>query len=179
MPSFASYPQEGALIGALVVGYGELEVMLALLVRWIINDEDCSFRTLYGQRGESARITSAQTLVFTALRGHRHEPLFAKMIDGMRYCLRVRNQYAHSNWVNSPTSLSFANVENVCQQQGRARLANLKMETVTLKRLLHQERYFLYVSDLIEHLVHEFQRDLGGTSTLYAQAPAIVTRPNL
>jgi hypothetical protein len=179
MPAFASYPQEGSVIGSLVVGYGELEIDLALLVRWIINDEDCAFRTLYGQRGESARITSAQTLTFTTLRSHRHKDSFADVIDAMKYCLKIRNQYAHSNWANLPDGLHFTNVENICQQPGKAKLGDLTLTKVSLQKLQRQERYFVYVQQLIEWLVFEFQREHGAKSTLHSQAPAKVSRPNL
>ena len=179
MPAFASFPQEGALIGSLVVGYGELEIDLALLVRWVIDDEDYAFRTLYGQRGESARITAAQTLTFTALRSHKHKNSFLEIIDALKFCLKIRNQYANSNWVNAPTGLHFTNVENVCQQPGKAKIGDLSLTAVHLNKLQRQERYFVYTQQLIEWLVFEFQLEHRAISTLPSQAPAKVSRPNL
>jgi len=179
MPAFVAHPQEGAIIGSLVVGYGELEILLALLVRWIIDDQDFAFRTLYGQRGESARITTAKTITFISLRHHQKRQEFEDMIDALRHCLKIRNQYAHGNWLQTPHAISFANVENICQQQDKADLGKLTVQDVTLKKLRQQERYFVYVMQLIEYLIFSFQRERGAQSTFAPQAPPKVARPNL
>ena len=87
VPEFSKFRQEEALIGKLVIGYGELEFALARAVQWIIDDEDIALRWLYKSRGESQRISTAEALTFHVLRGHSLETMFAQAVDAMKHCL--------------------------------------------------------------------------------------------
>ena len=102
IPAFDRHPREGALVGLLVTGYGELEFMLAWLVAWIISDQDKAFRFLYRSRGESERIMTAEALVAATLYGHRYQSIIDDLFRDLRHCLAIRNRYAHSNWDLAP-----------------------------------------------------------------------------
>lgn len=180
MPSFDRYPQEAALIGKLVTGYGELEYILALTVRWIINDQDVAIRWLYKSRGESQRISTAEALTYHVLRRHRHEATFAEAINGMRHCLAIRNQYAHATWVDSVSQgLKFTSMEGVVHQDGTASPSKLRMRRVSEAHLVRQEAYFVYVQHQFEFINFEFQHEGGHISIQPCGAPSKVSRPNL
>src|SRR4051794_31432912 len=62
--AFQLCPEEGAIIGRLLAGYGELEVDLALCVAATLDDDvDTAFRIMFRLRGESQRIEIADAFI--------------------------------------------------------------------------------------------------------------------
>lgn len=179
IPAFDRHPAEAALIGMLMAGYGELEFMLAWLVRWIIDDEDKAFRFLYRSRGESQRIMVAEALIAAPLRGHRYQPDMDGVISDLRHCLAIRNQYAHANWADAPAGLTFASLEQVIDLPPPISPSGLTMHTATVKGLRLQHRFFCAVGEMIGFLNFEFQVEGGGIASNPFPRPARGKRPNL
>jgi hypothetical protein len=179
MPAFERFPQEAELIGKLLTGYGELEFTLAWSVRWIIDDADVAMRWLYKSRGESLRISTAESLTYSTVRGHKHEALWRDALDNLRHCLKIRNQYAHANWVDGPNELKFASLEGVVHQQGPVDPTALPTNAVQVSSLRKQEAYFVYVCDQMTFVCYEFQVEGGHRSNHPWTRPSKVSRPNL
>ncbi len=78
LQSFVRHPEEAAIIGRLIAGYGELEFDLAYCVRWIINDGDAAFKVMFREPGEMQRVLMADALARTKLPSGRHEQSSSK-----------------------------------------------------------------------------------------------------
>jgi hypothetical protein len=53
---FDKFPDDARRIGSLVVGYGEIEFELALVVGAVLKDDDQAIRVLFRTHGEEQRI---------------------------------------------------------------------------------------------------------------------------
>lgn len=60
--AFAQFPEEGAIVGRLIVGYGQLEWDLCLLVGAALNDWETAVKAMFRSRGESQRLSLADAL---------------------------------------------------------------------------------------------------------------------
>ena len=106
MPAFHRFPNEAAIIGRLLAGYAELEIGLlhCVTVAREEDDFDATLKAMFRIRGETARIN-----VGDALGRQVYDKLglgadFEMAVSAMRYCLKIRNQYAHCNWYDDRTS---------------------------------------------------------------------------
>src|ERR1700694_71644 len=98
MASFFKFPVEGATIGRLVVGYGELEFFYAACAGYAISNLDTGLRVSFRLRSETNRIEVGLALMEEpyAAAGLTNELRHAT--DAMRFCRDVRNQYSHAQW---------------------------------------------------------------------------------
>jgi hypothetical protein len=62
MPAFHRHAQEAAIIGRLLMGYGELEFMLSGCLGRVLEDMERAQRTLFVIRGETNRLRIAEEL---------------------------------------------------------------------------------------------------------------------
>ena len=62
MPAFDKFPQEGAVVGRLLAGYGELELELCFCVATARDDFNMVFKAMFRPRGESQRIQIADAM---------------------------------------------------------------------------------------------------------------------
>ena len=51
MPAFLRYPNEAAILGRLLAGYGELEFIYAQCLAETIGNQETALRTYFGIRG--------------------------------------------------------------------------------------------------------------------------------
>jgi hypothetical protein len=98
MPAFANFPHEAEIIGRLLAGYTNLEIGLMNCVQVVRGDFDTVLKAMFRARGETARIDIAD-----AFGRHHYDSAklgteFSMAISAVRYCLRIRNQYAHCGW---------------------------------------------------------------------------------
>lgn len=182
------FPDEASIIGALVVGYGEIEFDLGFCVDVVLSDQDDlshGFKVFYRLRGEDARINLADSLCrpFFAKAGLDHE--FAWAIDAVRYCKTIRNQYAHSNWVTGTTfsdgpdqftwskdGLRLSLLEEAAAKSGPM---NFEMKKITVPLLNEQDAYFRNVRDWLIYLRVAYKA--GGASSGRGLKPQRIEKP--
>jgi hypothetical protein len=157
MPAFASFPDEAASIGRLLAGYTNLEIGLMHCVQIVRLDFDTVLKAMFRARGETARIDIAD-----AFGRHCYDSLklgteFAMAISAIRYCLRIRNQYAHCAWYNDHSGkLAFANLEDIAKSNALQKdLSSLPTYHVDAALLSEQENYFVYCDRLFSWINHE------------------------
>ena len=82
---------------------------------------------------------------------------FDEAIIGMRYCVQIRNQYAHRNFYeNSLGKLAFVNLEELAKRNEIVNdYLSLAIRYVTPTLLEEQEQYFVYVRGTIGFLNYE------------------------
>src|SRR5262245_35012683 len=116
MPAFQRFPAEAAIIGRLLAEYAELEIALLDCVSAAREDFGATLKGMFRVRCETARINVGDALghqVYDRL-GLRAD--FELAVSAMRYCLKIRNQYAHCNWDDDfGRRLAFVNVEEIAK----------------------------------------------------------------
>jgi hypothetical protein len=150
--------KEGQSVGRILTGYTNLEVDLMHCVQMGMGgDFDTVLKAMFKQRGESARITKAEALGVAA-----YQPLglgadFRNAIKAMRYCLKIRNQYAHWVWWDdSSGKLAFANLEELSKRKRKVpNLDKLKSFHLDMQLLGQQEAYFVYLDRLLTWINYE------------------------
>jgi hypothetical protein len=93
---FKKFSVEGETIGRLLAGYSNLEIGLMNCVQMARgNDLDTVLKKMFSKRGETRRINEAEKLFSSYHTNHGLLVDFQKAVRLVRYCLKVRNQYAH------------------------------------------------------------------------------------
>jgi hypothetical protein len=163
-PALHHFPAEAVIIGRIVVALGELEYMVALCASKALDNQDVILKMLYGIKSTSARIDAADTLMraaFAALQLGTEQQL---MMDAVRQCLGIRNQYAHCNWGDDATEgLFFTDLQDAAERDGWEHY----WKHVDVPLLDQQEAFFVHAQSWLFYLENElaFRRDLikGGS----------------
>ena len=167
MPSaFDRFRREGEIIGRLVIEYGEMEWDLCLLVSHITQNLDTALKAMYRSRGETQRIDVADSLARNRLPTGRVRTIYEQTIAQMRDCLKIRNQYAHTNWVETAGGeLCFVNIEELANGHEIIELSNMQLHRLDMSIIDDQARFFLQVMQNMRYLNMEIQH-INGTSAL-------------
>jgi hypothetical protein len=165
LPAFEECPEEALIIGRLIAGYGELEFDMALCVRWMIDDEETAFKVIYRAPGEVQRILMADALVRSRLAEGKERTIFEKAIAGMHVCRKIRNQYAHSNWLVQDGILTFLDPQKGAEGDSPFMVNCVPFRQLGVAVLQEQETYFLYVSACLDWLNREAQLRAGEISS--------------
>lgn len=181
MPAFDDFPDEGAIVGRLLAGYGELELELCNCVVEAGNDFDMVFKAMFKVRGATRRIKKACAM--------GHEPYtdmglgqnFEDAIGAIRYCLKIRNQYAHCYWTdNHGRHLGFVKLEDTAKADDPVyALYTTKASDIDFATLQTQEAYFVNTKDWLTYLVSEFKHKAGRSTAKPLTIPKKIDRPLL
>jgi hypothetical protein len=157
MAPFSKFSKEGDLIGRLLAGYSNIEIGLMHCVQMATGDFDTVLRKMFGQRSETKRINAAEKLGLPEYQRLKLATDFEKALRVVRYCLKIRNQYAHWVWWDDYTGqLAFANVEDLTRYRRKVTdFGKLKAHHVDAELLIAQEAYFVYADDLLLWINYE------------------------
>jgi hypothetical protein len=175
------FDKEAAYLGRLLAGYTNLEVGLMNSVQIVRDDFDTVLKSMFRARGETARIDVADAFG----RHHYHQQAlgteFEMAIGAVRYCLRIRNEYAHCVWYNDQSgTLAFANLEEIAKGNAYLRnLDDLSIFHVDEALPAEQEAYFVYTDELIAWVNYEGRYRVGKISVNPLTKPRQPTRPTL
>ena len=180
---FDKFSAEGAAVGRLLAGYSGIEIDLLHCVQMARGgDFDTVLKQMFRFRGETRRIDEAQKL---SQGNYQHLDLteeFREAIAVVRYCLKIRNQYAHWVWWDdSSGKLAFANPEDLARCEAPVNdFLNLKPNHVDVTLLTQQESYFIYASELLNWVNYEGRfRDGRLNSGNPLSKPQATLRPKL
>jgi len=181
MPAFHRFPNEAAIIGRLLAGYAELEIDLLHCVTVAREDFDATLKAMFRIRGETAHINVGDALGRQIYDKLQLGADFEMAVSAMRYCLKIRNQYAHCNWYDDRSGrLAFVNVEEIAKgNQPISGFDNLTRLYVDVPVLEEQEQYFGYAGDLIAYANYEGRFRKGKLKTQPLPKPAYVSQPPL
>src|SRR5262249_40264937 len=137
---------------------------------------DATLKAMFRVRGETARINVGDALGRQAYDKLGLRADFELAVSAMRYCLKIRNQYAHCNWYHdlSGRRLAFVNVEEPISG-----LDNLTRHYVDVPTLEEQEQYFGYAYALIDYATYEYRFRTSKLRARVFDKPAQVSRPPL
>ena len=177
IPSLHLHPAEAALVGKILVSYGELEFDLCQCIKSALNDLDVAVKVLYRTRGETQRVLIADALGRPIYTNHRLETEFSEAIGAMRHCLKIRNQYAHCNWNHDEGGLSFIAFEDIAAENAHVSQGRLTKYRLDKTLLENQESYFSSTREALWFLDWELQLRAGRISSHAFPRPQRVPRP--
>jgi hypothetical protein len=180
-PIHHKFPKEMAVVGRMLVDYGEIELDLLNCIQMARGqDMNSTLKTMFRVRGEMSRIQIADALgrvPYTTL-GLGYE--FAMMIDAFNFCGRIRNKYAHAYW-HDPVQgkrLCYVSLEDLADDDEPVNdLRRLTFFFIDEPLLLQQESYFEFVRGLISYLNWEGQLRSKLIKTNSTKMPAPPQRP--
>jgi hypothetical protein len=150
MGASEKFRREGEIIGRLIVGYGEMELDLCRCIAAGNDDFNSTLKTMFGQRSEGSRIRFAKTeglKVYSTL-GSELAAAFCEAIEAVKFCLQIRNRYAHWQFYNDENygMLALVNVEELAKSKTVIDdyLSGLTVRHLTKDVLQKQHQYFLY-----------------------------------
>lgn len=179
------FPQEAAIIGSLVVGYGEIEYDLATCVEAVVGVGEPSrgFKAMYCSKGEDGRLKLADVLCRSSFAERGLGDGFAETLHGVRHCKKIRNQYAHSNWTTAKSAVgeihewSEGGLRLVLLEESARKAGPMifELRTITLKLLNEQDAYFRNVRDWLIYLQVAYRA--GGASSGRGLKPQRLGKP--
>lgn len=161
--AFADFPAEAAVIGRILAGYTDLEIDLMNCVKSAREDLDTVLKAMYRGRGESKRIDIADAFGRQTYRKLGLGAQLEMAIGAVRYCTKIRNQYAHCIWWNDYSgALAFANIEEIAKlNEPIVDLQGMNVHHISVTLLESQFAYFEYTSDLLIWVLHEGNKKAG------------------
>lgn len=180
MPAFDRHGKVGELVGRMVVGYGEIEFGLLALVADVIGDWDTAVKALFRMRGESQRLQIADALARQKIKDGELRARFENVIADAQYCLKIRNQYAHCNWIDRPgEDLRFVDLEEIATKNAHVDQSTLTERPIDEDVTSTQMAYFVYVDGCLTHLRAEWLKRAGKAQYCPFSLPPKASRPPL
>jgi hypothetical protein len=180
-PIHARFSKEMAVIGRLLIDYGELELDLMNCVQVARGlDLNATLKAMFRVRGETNRIDIADGMGRAPYNALNLVVEFDAMIAALKHCLRVRNKYAHAYWhdPNQGTELCYVSLEELAKEQAEVRdLAALTFFYIDEALLLRQEQFFEYTRDLISYVNYQGRYNSGAIKRQMFTLPAAITPP--
>ncbi len=179
--AFEAFPEETNLIGQILASYTSLEVDLMNCVKSVQDDLDTVLKVIYRPRGETKRIEIADAMGYQKYLGLNLGKEFKESVSAAKYCVRIRNQYAHCIWWDDNSgNLAFANLEELAKLDDLITdLRGMSVKHVTAEILMEQLNYFEYVSDLLVWVLNEGLKNQGRQYFPIAHKPNAVNQPAL
>lgn len=137
-PAFISYPEEAALLGSMIIGYGELELSFAHIAGIALKQKYAVLEACHSIRSEGARLKLIDALAHEVFAKEGLSSEYEATHRAMNFCLKVRNLYTHAQWGELETGLNFTNPEEVFTRP----LKPVRWTPVSLELLEKQEAYF-------------------------------------
>lgn len=180
-PIHRTFPKEMAVIGRILLDYGELEVDLMNCVQVARGfDLNGTLKPMFRIRGETNRVLIADGLARVAYEKLGLATEFGLMIEVLRNCLAIRNRYAHAYWHDPEQgkALCYVSLEELAKEDAEVKnLDDLSFFYVDEVLLLSQEVYLEYARELIAFLNFEGRFRAGKITTQPFKLPATVSKP--
>jgi hypothetical protein len=177
-PAINRHPAEAAIIGRIVVAFGELEYMTVLCAGKAFNNLTAILKSLYRVRSTSSRIEAADALMRRVYHEAGLGGAYGVAYGAVKYCLRIRNQYAHCNWADGPMEdgLYFLDL----QESAELPLDYFHdWKHVDAALLETQEAYFEYAFSWLTYLENELIKRRGKKLFVHSPKPRALAPPPL
>jgi hypothetical protein len=176
---FTGLPKEKALIGEMVMAYGEIEFGLVSIITFIFDgDGERAARVLFRVNGEGPRLAVADAIIRPELAKIGLAGKWDNAYGAAKHCKNIRNQYAHCHWQNHlPLGLSFMNLDAMAS--GRGDNLTVTFEPIDLALIESQHQYFDYTTKLLYFLAGAYQVKRGRLPTHDYEFPKSIPPPPL
>jgi hypothetical protein len=176
-----NFPTEMGLIGRLITRYADLEIALLHCVQMGRGaDLDSTLKTMFRVRSISQRIDVADGLGRQTYHDLHLGTQFEMAVGNMRFCSRIRSQYAHCIWHDDLSgTLGFVNLEELAESNDRVDdLINVTIHHVDTVLLGEQDAYFTDVEKTLIFVNYE-GRIAQGETIPPVSTPKSLARPLL
>ncbi len=161
MPALHRFPDEAARIGRIVAAFGEIEFILAMCLGEVLCDPDAARRAIFRLASGRARIDTLDALLRPTYEKIGRKTEYADMLTAVRYCQRIRNQYAHCHYGDQTTAgLFLTNLQDAAE---KSESFEYQWRHVDVPLLDQQEHYFLYAQLCLQFLLDECRFRSGRT----------------
>lgn len=151
-PSHAAFPAEANLIGLMVLGYSELDITLCFVGGLALGQKWAVLSALHALDNESARLDMVNRLVKHVMIERGIDAKFGEAIGAMRHCKKIRNQYAHAQWIDRNNTLMFASAKDIPWKADGV----IQWKVTNFHLLQKQKAYFEYTRKCLIWLEAEF-----------------------
>jgi hypothetical protein len=152
-PAFFRHPKDAAIIGRMVVAFGELEYLISVLSAWTNERQPNDIlRVLYRINATSSRIAAADSLLRPFCLSLNLIEEYEIAYSALWWCLSTRNRYAHCNWADHPSSedgLFFVDLQSAAAEESGF---EHDWRHVDVPLLQQQESFFEYTQDWLQYL---------------------------
>lgn len=158
-----------------MIGYGELDLSFVHMSGLVLGQTFAVLDACHAVRSETARLDIAHALAGGAFKRANLETEYAHTHAAIRFCLKVRNQYTHSQWAEMEHRLMFTNAERAFSQPMKA----LRWNLVTLDLLRQQEAYFEHTRKCILTLITLLEQAQRGARRVPLTMPKALPQPSM
>jgi hypothetical protein len=155
MPCFGPHQAEaeGHIVGRILAGYGELEVLMLACLVSIEGQTDLPTGLLFKRMSAEKRIKEAKKTLLPDFKKAGLENEMSEALSDVNWCRKLRNQYAHCQWGwTKPLGLFFVNLEDLAEDPAPIVKVMNKPLYVDVPLLSEQEAYCNYVREQFMHL---------------------------
>jgi len=176
-PALHHHWAEAKHIGHMILSYGEIEIAVAKCLGLALGNQDTAYKTMFRVIGESARIGAADALMREAYQKAALDPEYSDMIGAVRFCVRIRNQFAHCMWGEQDNSgLYFTTLAEPASTAEGFELWWLHLDVSLVRK---QEEHFDYTMDWLSYLEAEYQVRTGKIKVHPFPRPPKLPQPSL
>ncbi len=174
---FDDFPEEANYLARILAGYGELEWEFTMCLGAVLGDNEQALRALFRMRSERYRVEVGDALMRSAYTEAKLTPPYTRAIGQIRWCMTLRNQYAHCHWVRDKFKLQILNLEDIAKSQESGAKADLRgVRGVLLKQ---QAEYFGNTELLLIYLSDEYKKRIGKIESHDHEVPPSLKKPKL
>ncbi|WP_428245530.1 hypothetical protein [Ferrovibrio sp.] len=174
-PAFDRLPEHAKIIGLILSSFGELELLFCSIANSASDNSNSTFESLYRLRMTSSRLEVAECLMRNGLESVGLGEEGATAFSAIMHCLKIRNQYAHCNWVDHPVDgLFFVDV-----QSSQWRPLHHHHRHVDVPLLEIQLGFFGYTREYLLYLDQHLSRRQGNAAALDWPVPIKYEPPPL
>lgn len=125
-------------MGEMVIGYGELDITFSMICGIALGHKWAVLDACHKIRAETQRLDVADALAKESFEQLGMKEDYDRSLSQMKICLKIRNQYAHSQWGEFEGVLKFLNPDSAFERP----LKPAVWKSVSAALLLEQADYF-------------------------------------
>ena len=157
---FESHQAELAIIGRLILSYGELEFATMDLIRAIFGgNTEKAVKSFYRLRSESNRLELADALVSGDLKDKPYGGHWNEAYSAMKHCKNIRNQFAHGQFIGDKGLLRFGDMDESAASRGET--FKIRLRPIHVHTLQEQLNFFEYTHHVLLWLADQVRLDSG------------------
>ncbi len=154
------HPEEAAILGRLVIGYGILELALWGSLAASVGNDDEATRLMFQRMGEKARIDVVEAALRSPFEKAGLGERLTYAIKDLHKCREIRNKYAHTYWDGTGKYLRYAPLEKAAKGSGKI---DILLQPLPLDLLMEQEDSFIRCRDTLARLERDFREAISST----------------
>jgi hypothetical protein len=153
--AFDEFPEELRLVSRMILAYGEIEFAFLDILGAVFKNSQTAIRTLYQLRSETHRLTVAEAIAMPWFESAGLGGQFNEAVNAAKKCKKIRNQYAHCQFIASDGVLRFCNLEKTATSKGAK--CEVRATPITLEVLQEQSAYFDYADHQVLWVNHSYR----------------------